>query len=70
MTLREFAKLAIRKRKAAVPASKREPAVITSLPLGQKKEDTLDRYQDYEGAPPSHAPSDEQAHPYTGGEIR
>jgi len=48
MTLRDFAKLAVRRRRAAASGPHKQVAITSQLPLGQKKEDRLDRYQDYE----------------------
>jgi hypothetical protein len=66
MTLKEFAKLAVRKRKKEV----RNAAVSSALPMGAKKEDDQDKYQDYENPPAPQAPDNRQYNSYTGGELR
>ena len=66
MTLREFAKLAVRKRMSNV----RNPAVSASLPMGAKKQDTQDKYNDYENPPAAQKPDTFAYNSYTGGEVR
>ena len=66
MTLRDFAKLAIAKRRAAT----RNAAITSALPMGAKKQDTQDKYNDYENPPASQGPDSTDRNSYTGGELR
>ena len=65
MTLLDFAKLAVRKHKAV-----RNAAVSSALPTGAKKEDTQDKYNDYENPPASQGPDSTDRNSYTGGELK
>ena len=66
MDLKAFAKLAVARRKAAV----RNAAVTSALPTGAKKEDTQDKYNDYENPPASQGPDSTDRNSYTGGELK
>ncbi|MCX6660146.1 MAG: hypothetical protein NTX81_07195 [Candidatus Bathyarchaeota archaeon] len=66
MTLRDFAKLAVRKRTSNV----RNASVTSALPTGAKKEDTQDKYNDYENPPASQGPDSTDRNSYTGGELK
>jgi hypothetical protein len=66
MTLLDFAKLAVRKRMVTV----RNPAVTAALPMGAKKQDTQDKYNDYENPPAAQGPDSTDRNSYTGGELK
>jgi len=66
MTLLDFAKLAVRKRMSNV----RNPAVTSALPTGAKKQDTQDKYNDYENPTASQGPDSTDRNSYTGGELK
>ena len=65
MTLLDFAKLAVRRQKTV-----RNAAVTSALPTGAKKEDTQDKYNDYENPPASQGPDSTDRNSYTGGELK
>ena len=66
MTLLDFAKLAVRKRMSNM----RNPAVTSALPTGAKKEDTQDKYNDYDKGPAPQDPQNNGYNSYTGGELK
>jgi len=70
MTLLDFAKLAVRKRRAVAAASgspHRQVAVTSQLPSGAKKEDTQDKYNDYENGPQPQVSGGQTSPSFSGG---